>query len=300
MWRWLAGLAAAGIAGVGAFLIVTRPAHVDPAEVAALTADPVRGEQVFWAGGCASCHAAADATGDARLILAGGRAFKTDFGTFHAPNISSDPVQGIGGWSVADLASAMLHGTSPDGRHYYPAFPYTSYAHVPLQDVADLRAYLATLPASDAAPVANDVPFPFNFRLLVGGWKFLYADKGWVVADPLTPEETRGRALVEGLGHCSECHTPRDALGGKRTDAWLAGGPNPDGPGRIPDITPGALTWSEADIAEYLKSGFTPDYDSAGGNMAEVVQNISHLPDADRAAIAAYLKKVPPVAPEAN
>jgi mono/diheme cytochrome c family protein len=293
MKRLLLVLVVLGVAGLGAFVLITRPQMSDAADFAQVTGDAARGEQVFWAGGCTSCHAAPGAEGDAKLVLSGGLAFRTAFGTFHAPNISPDPVHGIGTWSVVDLDSAMRHGTSPQGQHYYPAFPYTSYVHATRQDVADLHAFLMTLPASDTASLPHDLGFPFNQRILLGGWKFLFLSDAWAVNGDLTPAETRGRYLVEGLGHCSECHTPRNALGGRDMGRWLAGGPNPDGPGTIPNITPGKLTWSEDEIAEYLSSGFTPDFDSAGGGMADVVLNTGRLTPEDRAAMAAYLKRVP-------
>ena len=295
MKRVILGLCVVGVAGAAAFAAITRPERTDAAEVAALAGDPAKGAQVFWAGGCASCHAAPGAEGDAKLVLSGGRRLATAFGTFVVPNISPDPVHGIGAWSLADLDTAMRHGTSPEGRHYFPAFPYTSYAHATHEDVSDLWAFLRTLPPSDRANEPHDVRFPFNLRLLVGGWKLLNQSAAWVVPGDLTPEETRGRYLVEGLGHCGECHTPRGVLGGRDLTRWLAGGPNPEGQGKIPNITPAHLDWSQTDIAEYLKSGFTPEYDSVGGSMADVVANIAHLPDGDRLAIAAYLAKVPPV-----
>ena len=295
MWRWMAGLALLAVAMLAAALIITRPQSSDPATLAGLVGDPVHGGMVFWAGGCASCHAAPGAEGDARLVLAGGLRLSTGFGTFVAPNISPDPVHGIGTWTVENLDTAMRHGTSPQGRHYFPAFPYTSYTHATPQDVADLHAFLMTLPASDRASEPHEIGFPFNQRLLLGGWKLLNSGTGWVVTGDLTAEETRGRYLVEGLGHCSECHTPRGVLGGRDLSRWLAGGPNPEGQGTIPNITPAHLTWTASEIAEYLNSGFTPDYDSAGGSMAAVVTNLSHLPDTDRRAIAAYLARVPPL-----
>ncbi|MCF1709809.1 c-type cytochrome [Tabrizicola sp. J26] len=279
---------------VAAFVIVTLPERGDAVALGQLSGDPARGQTLFWAGGCASCHAAPGAEGEARLVLSGGLQLPTPFGTFSVPNISPDPLQGIGNWTLADFEGALRHGTSPDGKHYYPSFPYTSYAHATDQDVVDLWAFLQTLPLSNRPNDPHQISFPFDQRLLLGGWKFLNPSTAWVVPDPLTPEEERGRYLVEGFGHCGECHTPRNALGGRDMARWLAGGPNPEGKGTIPNITPAKLDWSTADIAEYLKSGFTPDYDSAGGGMADVVTNISHLSDADRLAIAAYLKKVPP------
>jgi mono/diheme cytochrome c family protein len=295
MKRLLLAVVVLGLAGAAAMLMITRPRTSDPAGFAQVTGDAARGAQVFLAGGCASCHAAPGAAGEAKLVLAGGLPFKTAFGTFHAPNISPDPEHGIGGWSVTDLDSAMRHGTSPEGEHYYPAFPYTSYIHATRQDVADLHAYLATLPAAATPNLPHEVGFPFNQRVLLGGWKLLFLTSGWEVPGDLTPAETRGRYLVESLGHCGECHTPRNALGGREGGRWLAGGPNPDGPGTIPNITPGVLQWSETEIADYLSTGFTPEYDSVGGSMADVVENTAQLPAEDRAAIAAYLKRVPAV-----
>jgi mono/diheme cytochrome c family protein len=287
-----AALGAAILFAVAGWAVVQpRPLAEDAFD--GITGDAASGEQVFWAGGCASCHAALQAEGDAKLILAGGQAFPSPFGTFYAPNISNDRALGIGQWSVQDLGNAMLRGVSPAGQHYYPVFPYVSYSKAERQDIADLRAYLATLPADPAPSKPHDVPFPFNIRLAMGGWKLLFFKSDWVLTGDLSPEETRGRYLVEALGHCGECHTPRNALGAMKRDRWLAGGPTPDGKGKFPNITPGKLTWSSRDIVEYLTSGFTPEYDSAGGHMALVIENTAHLPDTDRAAIAAYLAKVP-------
>ncbi len=276
----------------------TAPRTVSGAAFDGLEPDLERGETVFYAGGCASCHSAPGASEEAKLILAGGKRFPSDFGTFVAPNISSDSTSGIGDWSVQDLANALIHGTTPNGSHYYPAFPYTSYARMTPEDVVSLHAFMQSLP-SDATPSApHEVGFPFNIRRGLGAWKMMYADSDWIVTGDLTEEQERGRYLVEALGHCGECHTPRDALGGLETAAWLSGAPNPTGQGRIPGLTPAELDWSELDIAEYLRSGFTPDYDSAGGEMVEVIENTSKLSDADRAAIAAYLKAVPPTSGE--
>ncbi len=285
------------LTAAAAWVLTAPAAPVPEARIAALTPDARHGEQVFLAGGCASCHLAPGATVEGPPILSGGQAFPSDFGTFIAPNISNDPVAGIGVWSARELANAMLHGVSPEGRHYYPAFPYASYARTSLRDVVDLRAYLATLPASSQPSGAHQLGFPFTLRRGIGIWKLLYLNPDWVVDGPLTPEETRGRYLVEGLGHCGECHTPRTPLGGMERSHWLGGAPSPDGKGRTPNLTPGQLKWSAPEIVEYLTTGFTPDYDTAGGHMAAVVANFAELPDADRAAVAAYLKKVPAVAP---
>jgi mono/diheme cytochrome c family protein len=294
MRRLLIGLVILVLAGFAAFWVLTIPKTRDPLSIAGLTPDPARGEQVFWAGGCANCHAAVDAKGQDRLLLGGGQRFETAFGTFIAPNISPDPDHGIGAWKPIDLANAMTMGVSPKGQHYYPAFPYTSFTHATMQDIADLYGYLMTLPKVATPSQPHEVSFPFNIRRSVGIWKLLYLRKDWAMPGDLAPEQEKGRYIAEALGHCGECHTPRNAIGGPDLSRWLAGGPSPDGKGKFPNITPAKLDWSEADIAEYLKSGFTPDFDSAGGHMALVVESFSHLTDADRAAVAAYLKTVPP------
>ena len=285
-------LLALAAGSLGWILTAPRPA---PAAVTALAGDAGRGALVFAAGGCAACHAAAGAEGEARLVLSGGRAFPSDYGTFHAPNISPDPAAGIGGWTQAQFVTAMQAGVSPAGAHYYPAFPWTAYARATPQDMADLWAYLQTLPADATPSRPHDLGLPWSIRRAVGGWKLLFGGTDWVLQGDLSPEVERGRYLAEALGHCGECHTPRGALGQLDTARWLAGAPNPSGEGRVPNITPAALTWSEGDIAAYLKSGFTPEFDVAGGHMAEVVKNLSALPDADLAALAAYLKAVPAV-----
>lgn len=219
----------------------------------------------------------------------------TPYGTFRVPNISPHPEAGIGGWSDLDLANAMLRGLSPDGRHYYPSFPYTSYTRMESQDVVDLKAYLDSFEPVEKTVPDHDIGFPWNLRRGIGLWKKRYLDNSWVAPAADSTEIERGRYLVEALGHCGECHTPRDTFGGPDNSAWLTGAPNPDGEGKVPGITPregGIADWSAADIAYYLESGFTPDYDTAGGSMVAVQENFARLTDADRAAVAAYLKSL--------
>jgi mono/diheme cytochrome c family protein len=155
---------------------------------------------------------------------------------------------------------------------------------------------MQTLPASATPSQPHDLSFPFNIRRSVGLWKQLYLTEAWVIEDTAGQAETRGRYLVEALGHCGECHTPRDGLGGLDTSRWLAGAPNPVGSGRIPPLTPDQLEWSATDIAYYLETGFTPEFDSVGGHMVPVVQNFAQLPAEDRAAVASYLKALPAAA----
>jgi len=290
--RWLVLVA---VVAAGILWLLARPDPLSAGDVAGLAGDAGRGEAVFLATGCASCHMAPGAKGDAQLVLVGGQRFASDFGTFLAPNISQDPVAGIGGWSLLDLASAVQRGVSPEGEHYYPALPYASYARMKLQDVADLYAYLQTLPADATPSQPHELAFPFSRREVVGLWKLLYLSDAWSLEGNLTPTADRGRYLAEAMGHCGECHTPRTALGGLDTARWLGGAPNPSGEGRIPNITPGKLGWTAADITQYLTTGFTPDYDSVGGHMAHVVENMARLPEGDRLAVAEYLLAVPSV-----
>ena len=278
---------------------LTRP--VTRAELPAHTPDAVAGERIFWAGGCASCHASPvngrRARGDDKLLLGGGLELDTPFGLFRVPNISPHSDEGIGDWSMLDFVNAMQRGVSPDGRHYYPSFPYTSYARMRVEDVMDLKAYIGTLPAVAGRIEDHELAFPYSVRRGLGAWKRLYLSDSYV-ADIDADDDTLvlGRYLVEGAGHCGECHTPRDRFGGLDSERWLAGAPNPDGEGKVPNITPGAKSfgdWSARNIAYYLESGFTPDFDTVGGSMVAVQENLAKLGSEDREAIAAYLKAVP-------
>jgi mono/diheme cytochrome c family protein len=281
--------------GLGAFSLVamfvwlTRPQTLDVESLALAEPDPANGERIFHAASCAACHGE---------NLGGGDELHTDFGVFRVPNISADPATGIGGWSDADFINSMLAGVSPEGQHYYPAFPYTSYARMQPQDVVDLKAFIDTLPAVVNEAADHELGFPWNIRRGIGLWKRLHLSSAPVVdlpadADPLL---LRGRYLVEGPGHCGECHTGRDRSGGLDLQRWLAGAENPDGEGRIPNITPdptGLADWSASDLGFYFESGMDPDYDSVGGSMVKVQENLARLPEQDRMAIIAYLKAIP-------
>ncbi len=297
-----------GIESLIVFLIIgaiagwalSAPVRLDADTLAKLApGDATKGKRIFFAGGCSSCHARPGAEGQARLELAGGLELKTPFGTFVPPNISQDARDGIGAWTVQDLANAMMKGVSPSGEHFYPAFPYSSYARMKSQDIADLYAFMKTLPAVSGKAPDNALSFPFNIRRGIGLWKWLYLSPEPVVALPDgTPEQVlAGRYLAEGPGHCGECHTPRDLAGGLKKGEWLAGAVAAEGSGVVPNITSGQGGiggWSAADIANYLETGFTPEFDSVGGAMVEVQKNMAELPAEDREAIAAYLKAIPP------
>ncbi|MBW5436854.1 c-type cytochrome [Bradyrhizobium canariense] len=286
----LATLAAAGV-----YWWLSAPVVAAAGTAPARVPDLANGQVMFNAGGCASCHAVPDQPD--RLRLGGGVAIKSPFGTFYAPNISSDPTDGIGKWSEAEFVNAVMHGVAPDGRHYFPAFPYTSYQHARREDVLDLFAYLKTLPAVAGKVRDHDLRFPFNIRRNVGIWKFLFMDGKPFVADSAkSPQWNRGAYLVNSFGHCAECHSPRNALGGIMAGQRFAGGPNPEGEGWVPNITQKGLgEWSAKDIAYFLKTGELPDGDSVGGAMTRVIKNTSQLPDDDLAAMADYLKSLPPV-----
>ena len=276
-----------------ALWFISSPSGLSPGDFEVLEGDLAQGELVFNIGGCASCHMAKEAEGEARFSLGGGQSFETPFGVFYAPNISPGKA-GIGGWSALDLANALLKGISPEGAHYYPVFPYSSYARMEMQDIADLKAFLDTLPAVEQDNLPHELPLPFRIRRSLGFWKLLF-----LKTDPIVEStELRGQYLVEAIGHCAECHTPRNFLGGLDVSRWLAGAPNPEGKGRIPNLTPGGdlASWSAEDIAYYLETGFTPEFDTAGSTMVEVVENLARATPDDRLAIARYLKALPPLA----
>jgi mono/diheme cytochrome c family protein len=293
--RMLRGAALAGVAAFGVFWWLTATPVVLAVTERAHTPDPANGLTTFNAGGCSSCHAVPGQPD--RLRLGGGLAIASPFGTFYAPNISPDPVDGIGRWSEAEFVTAVTRGISPAGLHYYPAFPFTSYQHAKADDIRDLFAYLKTLAPVSGKVRDHDLPFPFNIRRNIGIWKLLFMDgKPFVPDAGRTESWNRGAYLVNGLGHCAECHSPRHLLGGIVANKRFAGGPNPEGEGWVPNITQkGLADWSEKDIAHFLETGELPDGDSAGGAMARVIRNTSQLHPRDRAAIAEYLKSLPPV-----
>jgi mono/diheme cytochrome c family protein len=290
----LGGLLIAG-AGLGWILTEPHPAFRE-AEAARLDqgGDAGRGKLIFDAGDCASCHASPGQPD--RLRLGGGLALASPFGTFHPPNISSDPRDGIGRWRTIDLANALTSGVSPGGQHYYPALPYTSYVHMRLEDVQDLMAYLRTLqPVQGHAP-PHDLPFPLTIRRFIGVWKLLYLDRSPLRTDPSHDAMwNRGRYLVEAPGHCAECHSARNILNAIKPATRLAGGYDQSGVGYVPNITPAGIgEWSRADVVKALTTGQTPEFRQLGSSMADVVTDLAMLPQGDREAIAEYLRALPP------
>jgi mono/diheme cytochrome c family protein len=297
--RILAVLVIAVAAAAGLFWFLTSPdrqsAGLEP--IPAGEPNLANGETLFYAGGCTSCHAVPDQPDKTRL--GGGYALHSPFGTFHVPNISPHPRDGIGSWSPEQFVRAMRAGVSPDGRHYYPAFPYTSYQRMSAADLRDVFAFIRTLPPVEGRVRDHEVPFPFNLRRGIGFWKLAFLDGKAFGPDPSRSAAlNRGAYLVEGPGHCAECHSPRNLAGAIETDRRYAGGPNPEGGrGRVPNITPhetGLKDWTRGDVAELLSSGLTPEGDSVGSTMTAVVGNTSKLPESDRSAIAEYILSLPP------
>jgi mono/diheme cytochrome c family protein len=293
--RIFLGSVVAAAAGFTIFWWLTIAAVVPSNLLPAYTPNLANGLTIFNAGGCSSCHAVPKQPD--RTSLGGGLAIPSPFGTFYAPNISPDPVDGIGRWTEAEFVSAVTKGTSPSGVHYFPAFPYTSYQHAKVEDVRDLFAYLKTLAPVSGKVRDHDVPFPFDIRRDIGIWKLLFMDgKPFMPDAARSVQWNRGGYLVNSLGHCAECHSPRNFLGGIIAAQRFAGGPNPEGEGWVPNITQkGLAEWSEKDIAYFLETGEMPDGDMAGGSMVRVIRNTSQLSPEDRAAIAEYLKSLPPV-----
>ena len=256
-----------------------------------------RGAYLFAAGGCLSCHTDVAGKGPE---LAGGRALKTPFGTFYSPNITPDAETGIGTWSEAAFVAALRRGERPQGGHYFPAFPYTTYARLSDEDARAIFAYLKSLPPVRQANRPHDVPAPFGWRWPLRFWRLLYFDDSPFAADPARSDEVnRGAYLVEALTHCGECHTPRNIMGALDRSMWMAG--TADGPeGELaPNITPhatGIADWSAADLVELMRSGMKPDYDDVQGTMADAVTySLSKLRDEDLEAIAAYFAAIPAI-----
>jgi mono/diheme cytochrome c family protein len=285
--------AAAAVVAVGVFWVLTIPQSVPASALGSHRADRTNGRTLFFIGGCASCHITYGQKDPSNL--GGGIALESPFGTFYPPNISPDPNDGIGRWSEADFVTAMSKGTSPQGEHLYPAFPYTSYQRMSVNDLRDLFAFLKTLPAVRGRAPAHELSFPFNIRRLIGGWKLLFLDGLPFQPDPQKPDDwNRGAYLVNAPGHCAECHSPRNFLGAIKSSLRFTGGATPDGKDWVPNVTQFRLSkWSEQDIAEMLATGMTPD-DKVAGPMADVVRNTAQLTPDDRAAIAVYIKSLPP------
>jgi mono/diheme cytochrome c family protein len=287
-----------GLTSPSAYALIRGGGQATPITSAGLSQQPNidNGRTLFYAGGCTSCHATPKQ--DDKLRLGGGYALKSPFGTFHVPNISPHKQDGIGSWTTADFVRAMREGVSPDGRHYYPAFPYTSYQRMSPADLGDLFAFMQTLPAVEGRAPGHELPFPFNIRRGIGLWKLAFLDGRTFAPDSSRSSSwNRGAYLVNGPGHCAECHSERNFAGAIVEERRFAGGPDPEGRGIVPNITPhpsGIGGWTVGDLTTLLKTGETPNFDTVGGPMGSVVGNTSRLSETDREAMAEYLLSLPP------
>ncbi len=282
-----AAVIAAGL-GIATALLPWRSiapiARPDPSTYSAATI--ARGEQLAALGDCAVCHTAVNGA-----LNAGGRAIETPFGTIYSTNITPDPETGIGAWSYPAFERAMREGIHRDGRHLYPAFPYTHFARTSDADLQALYAYLMAQPAVRADNRTNKLAFPFNLRPLMAGWNALFHQASVFEADASKSAIwNRGAYLVEGLGHCGACHSPRNALGAEKANAYLAGGfaEGWEAP-PLTSLSHAPIPWSEDELYAYLRSGESRFHGVAAGPMVPVVKELGKLPDQDIRAMAVYL-----------
>jgi mono/diheme cytochrome c family protein len=258
--------------------------------------DALKGQYIAKVAGCVGCHT--DAKPGAQPF-AGGRELATPFGKFYGPNITPHPQAGLGKWTLQDFHRAIRLGERPDGAHYYPAFPYPSFTAMTDADIADLWAYLRTLPPSSQPNRVHDLKLPFRWRFLVAAWKWLFFTAGPAATDARTPPAvSRGAYLVSALGHCGECHSPRNMLGAVKKSRALAGAKLPEG--RSPNLTPTRLKrWDDRQLAAFLRTGATPEGDAPSEIMDEVIRNsTSQLTAQDVAALIAYLRSLKPLPDE--
>ncbi len=294
--RLLSRIAVAAIVAVVGAGVALADVADDVAKQASDEDQVAAGRYLIHAGGCITCHT--EDTVDA-VPLAGGRAMESPFGTFYSPNITPDVETGIGGWSDDEFVEAFWNGVSPEGEHYFPAFPYTSYTGATREDLLAIKAYLFSLESVSMPAREHDLPFFMSSRTAAGLWKNRYFAAGRFTADPEQSEEwNRGAYLVRHLGHCGECHTPRNRFGKLLQEQELAGNPEGSGDEKMPNITAdpeqGIGRWSIRDIEYFLDIGMLPDGDFTGGSMGAVIDdNTSHLTREDRLAIATYLKSLP-------
>jgi mono/diheme cytochrome c family protein len=281
--------------GLLVFGMATRTHPLSATDIPVHTANIENGKLLYNAGGCISCHAPGPDLKDvAADVPAGGKPMKTPIGTLYPPNLTPDPETGLGNWTETDFVNAMQKGISPDGQHLIPAFPYTSYAHMKITDVLDIKAYLATL-----APVKNqakphEIVLATITRRGIGLWKHIGFDETPWAPDPSQSESwNRGSYLVNGPGHCNECHTPRTVFMASDDSRKFMGGPHPEGKGKVPSlrslIERGRYK-DQADLVLAFQNGEELGYGHMGsGGMGDVQSNLAKLPDADVKAIAEYV-----------
>lgn len=285
-------LALASVAAVGVFVVVWRPQLAEIATPARAMFDPAivkRGRELAALGNCNDCHMARGGK-----PFAGGLPVPTPFGTIYSANITPDPATGIGRWSEQAFARAMRAGVSRDGAHLYPTFPYEHFTNVTDDDNRALYAYMMTRTPVAAEPPANQLAFPLGWRPMIAGWKLLFLHNDPLKPDPARSAEwNRGAYLVEGLAHCGSCHTPRNRLGAERASAQFAGGEVDDWQAYpLNDASKSPVPWTADALFTYLRTGSHPQHGVARGPMAEVVSNLSGVPEADVRAIATYMAVV--------
>lgn len=296
------GLALALVAalGLGVFWWLSAPQPLTATDIPQHQPDVANGERLYHAAGCISCHQPSpDLANVEKTVPAGGAPFHTPAGTLYPINLTPDPDTGIGKWSDLDFLNAVQRGISPEGRHLIPALPYTSYVHMKPGDVLDILAYLKTLPPVVSPERPAEITLQPLVRRGVGLWKQVAFDTSPWKPDPSQSESwNRGSYLVNGPGHCAECHTPRNAFMGLDTSQAFAGGPHPEGKGRVPSLV-GLIERGRykdaADLASALQYGEIMGYDKlSSGGMGQVQTNISKLPEDDIKAIGAYLASLKP------
>jgi mono/diheme cytochrome c family protein len=279
------GLSLFAGAGLLAFWLASMPWPLTPSDIPLHTANLENGKLLYNIGGCVSCHGENSA---------GGKPLKTPIGILYPPNLTPDIETGLGKWSNVDFVNAMQKGLGPDGSHLIPAFPYTSYAHMKVEDVLDIKAYLASLPAVKNQTPAHEVAFQPIIRRGLGLWKWIGLDETkWRLDTTQTASWNRGSYLVNGPGHCSECHTPRTIFMSSNIAKMFAGGPHPEGKGKVPSLR-GLVERQRykdaADLVLAFQNGEILGYDKMiSGGMGAVQSNLSKLPEDDLKAIADYI-----------
>jgi mono/diheme cytochrome c family protein len=291
--RALAAIALSPAVAAFAFWWLSRPDPLPATVLPQHTPDLANGEVMYHAGSCFACHRPAEGAAEPSLP-SGGTPFKTPIGVFYPQNITPDPETGIGRWSEIDFVNAMARGLSPDGRHYFPAFPYMAYRAMLISDLIDLRAYLMSLKPVVATHPPHTVPQLGLARRAVGLWKQIALRRPPFVAerrDDATWE--RGAYLVNAPGHCGECHTPKSWLMLEKLDHYMAGGPHPDGEGKVPSLR-GLVTRGKykdaAGLVKALQLGEEFGFENlSSGGMGRIQANLAQLPETDLNAIASYL-----------
>jgi mono/diheme cytochrome c family protein len=293
--KFVQGLALLSVLGLFAFYVLTTPMPLYRADLPQHTANIENGKIIYTVGGCISCHAAGPGLKDvAADVPAGGKPMVTPLGTLYPPNLTPETETGLGHWQDVDFVNAMQEGLSPSYQHLIPAFPYTSYAQMSTDDLLDLKAYLSTFPKVKNFNKPHEIWFESIVRRGLGIWKWMYFDDAGFRPDPKQSINwNRGAYLVNGPGHCAECHTPRTLFMGRDTSRMFQGGPHPDGKGNVPslrNLVERKRYKDSKDLISAFQSGEELGYDKmSSGGMGEVRRNLAMLPEVELNAIAEYI-----------